>query len=116
MIAVQPLHYKEFVKAFGMPSFLNRAGSKVSLERTGIDLNTKTFLSDVQHIIVPTLVVQNRNDPWTKVEFVEAYFDTLQVEKEILWLDIEKSRATAYDDLGRAPEHVFGWFDKYVVP
>ena len=27
MVAVQPLHYQEFVKAFGMPGFLNRAGS-----------------------------------------------------------------------------------------
>ena len=30
MIAVQPLHYKEFVKAFGMPSFLNNAGRRKS--------------------------------------------------------------------------------------
>ena len=114
MIAVQPLHYKNFVKAFGMPSFLDAMGRKLSLERTGIDLNTKTFLTDAKHISVPTLVVQNRNDPWTDLAFVQAYHDALTVEKELLWLDLEKSRAASYEELGRAPERILGFFDRYL--
>jgi hypothetical protein len=53
MIAVQPLNYKAFVKAFGMPGFLNRSGSKVSKERLGFDLNERTFVPDIKHITVP---------------------------------------------------------------
>jgi dienelactone hydrolase len=114
MIAVQPLHYKEFVKAFGMPSFLNKAGSKVSLERTGIDLNTKTFMPDAKHISVPTLVVQNRNDPWTDLDFVQAYYDELYVEKEMLWLELSKKRAAAYDYLGTSPKFINDFFGRYL--
>lgn len=114
MIAVQPLHYKEFVKAFGMPSFLNRAGSMVSLERTGIDLNTRTFMPDVKHINVPTMVVQNRNDEWTDLDFVQTYYDELQVEKEILWLELSKKRAAGYDYLGSSPEVLADFFDRYL--
>ena len=94
LVAVQPLHYSEFVKALGMPGFLNRAGSAVTLKRTGIDLNTKTFMPDVSSITVPTLVVQNTNDPWTDVEFVKRYFDALEVEKEMLWLDLADKRGS----------------------
>lgn len=114
MIAVQPLHYRNFVKAFGMPSFLDAMGRKRSLERTGIDLNEKTFLPDVERIPVPTLVVQNRNDPWTDPAFVEAYYDGLKVEKELMWLDLEKSRAASYEELGRSPDKILGFFDRYL--
>ena len=114
MIAVQPLHYKEFVKAFGMPDFLDKAGSKKSLERIGFDLNTKTFMPDVKRITVPTLVMQNKNDPWTDLDFVQRYYDELQVEKELRWLELSNDRAAAYDYLGTVPEELANFFDKYV--
>ena len=114
MIAVQPLHYKEFVKAFGMPRFLNNAGRKKSKERLGFDLNERTFISDVGSITVPTLVMQNKNDPWTDIDFVTAYYNGLQVEKEMLWLDLAKSRAAAYDSLGRTPEPIVEFFGQHL--
>ena len=114
MIAVQPLHYKQFVKAFGMPAFLDRAGSKLSLERTGIDLTTKTFMPDVGSITVPTLVVQNRNDPWTDLDFVQRFVDELSVEKEMLGVELEKSRAAAYDFLGTSPKTLADFFGRHL--
>ena len=114
MIAVQPLLYSYFVEAFGMPGFLQRAGAKMTYERLGFDLNTKSFLPDVKDITVPTLVVQNKNDPWTNLDMVKAYYDGLTVEKEMLWLDIEKNRFAAYDYVGRSPEKLMGWFDKHL--
>ncbi|MEX3010311.1 alpha/beta hydrolase family protein [Hoeflea sp. TYP-13] len=115
MIAVQPLLYSYFVDAFGMPGFLQRAGSKVTAERLGFDLNTRSFLPDARQITVPTMVVQNKNDPWTNLEMVKEYYDNLAVEKEMKWLDIEKSRFAAYDFVGREPEKLFGWFDRHMM-
>ena len=114
MVAVQPLHYKNFVKAFGMPEFLDAMGRKLSLERTGLNLAEKTFLPDTASIPVPTRVVQNRNDPWTDLAFVEAYFDGLPGEKEMLWLDLEKSRAASYEELGRTPGRILDFFDQHL--
>ena len=114
MFAVQPLHYKEFTKAFGIPGFLNKSGSKVSFERTGIDLNTKTFMTDVDKITVPTVVVQNKNDPWTDLDFVQEYYDKLQVEKDLVWVELSKDRAAAYDYLGTAPEMISKFFERYL--
>lgn len=114
MIAVQPLQYKYFVDAFGMPGFLERAGSKETLERTGLDLGKTSFLSDAAHVSVPTLIVQNKNDPWTNLQFVQDYFDTLPTEKQLMWLDLEKNRFAAYDHIGRAPQELLGWFDRFM--
>ena len=114
MMAVQPLHYREFVKAFGIPEFLDRPGRKLSRERTGIHLNEKTFIDDVKSITVPTLVVQNRNDPWTDLDFVQRYHDELRVERDIAWLDLSEKRAAAYDYLGTNPELISGFFGRYL--
>jgi len=56
MMAIQPLLYPDFVKGLGIPGFLSRGASKVNLERTGIDLDTTSFLPHVGAIPVPTLV------------------------------------------------------------
>jgi predicted acyl esterase len=114
MVAVQPLHYKQFVAAFGIPKFLGRAGDKLSEERLGFDLNTRTFMPDVSSITIPTMVVQNKNDPWTSLELVESFYDSLQVEKEMLWLELSKDRAAAYDYLGTSPEFLDDFFQKYL--
>ncbi len=114
MIAVQPLLYDYFLDAFGMPGFLRNAGGKVSRDRIGYELGDRSFLTDTGKINVPTLVVQNRNDPWTDLSMVKAYYDGLTCEKDMQLLDIEKNRFAAYDYIGRAPEKVMSWFDRFL--
>jgi esterase/lipase len=114
MIAVQPLQYQKFVDAFGMPKFLQRSSGKLNKERTGIDMVNKSFLSDVGQINVPTLVVQNSNDPWTEMSFVDTYYANLTVEKKMLLLDLEKNRFAAYEHLGSNRNGIYEWFDKHM--
>ena len=114
MIAVQPLLYSDFVKALGLPGFMERAGAKVSCQRLGFDMAEPNFINDAPQITVPTLVIQNQNDPWTKLEKVQSYYDALTVEKELRMLDLAESRFAAYDDLGQAPEAWIGWFDQHL--
>ncbi len=116
LVAVQPLLYSYFVGALGMPGFMERSGAKVSRERLGFDIAQPNFIDDAPKINVPTLVIQNKNDPWTNLEMVQAYYDVLGTEKELRMLDLEKSRFAAYDFLGRAPEEFTGWFDKHLTP
>ena len=114
MIAVQPLQYQKFVDAFGLPSFLQKAGAKLNQKRTGIDMVTTSFLPNVSEITVPTLVIQNKNDPWTDMDFVKSYYDGLTVEKDLIWVDLQKNRFAAYDHLGQNPQGIFDWFDKHM--
>ncbi|MBX2865739.1 MAG: alpha/beta hydrolase [Leptolyngbyaceae cyanobacterium MAG.088] len=114
LIAVQPLLYSYFVKALGMPGFMERSGANVSRQRLGFDMAKPNFIDDAPNINVPTLVIQNKNDPWTNMDMVRSYYSALTVEKEIRMLDLDKSRFAAYDYLGYAPEEFIGWFDKHL--
>ncbi|MEM1299749.1 MAG: alpha/beta fold hydrolase [Pseudomonadota bacterium] len=114
LVAVQPLLYKYFLDAYGMPGFLARPAAKVSKERLGFAIDEPNFLDDVGKITVPTQVVQNRNDPWTNLDMVKDYLDGLAVEKDMKWLDLDKSRFAAYDDLGKNSAEYLGWFEKHL--
>ncbi|MBT9317827.1 alpha/beta hydrolase [Leptothoe spongobia] len=114
LVAVQPLLYSYFVKALGMPGFMERAGAKVSRQRLGFDMAEPNFIDDAPKISVPTLVIQNQNDPWTNLDMVESYYSALTVEKDLQMLDLEESRFAGYDYLGRAPETFIGWFDQHL--
>jgi pimeloyl-ACP methyl ester carboxylesterase len=114
-VSVQPLTYAKFVRAMGIPSFLVKRANKPIQERTGIDFSTNTFMPSVKDITVPTLVIQNENDPWTDRELVQQYYDELRVEKDMLWLQLEKQRAAAYDWIGHNPKEILGWFGQHML-
>ena len=91
MVSVQPLTYDYFMKSMGLPQFMINAVNKHNKQRN-TDLTGDSFLPYVKDISVPTLVIQNENDPMTDMGMVKEYYQNLQVEKEILWLDLEKKR------------------------
>ena len=90
LISVQPLTYEKFVQALGFPKFVINRANKVIQQKTGFDFNDNNFMPNVKDITVPTLVIQNKNDPWTNRELVNEYYERLNVEKELLWLDLEE--------------------------
>ena len=114
MVSIQPLTYDYFVEAMGLPQFLVNAGNKYNKEKRNTDLTGESFLPYVKDISVPTLVIQNGNDPMTNLDMVKQYFNDLKVEKEILWLQLDKKRGAAYDWLSKNPEKITDWFDKYM--
>lgn len=115
LVAVQPLLYSYFIEALGMPGFMERSGAEVSRERLGFDMAQPSFIDDAPRINVPTLVIQNKNDPWTNLEMVQSFYDALGAEKELRLVDLEKSRFAAYDYLGSAPESFADWFDSHLT-
>jgi pimeloyl-ACP methyl ester carboxylesterase len=114
LIAVQPLTYSEFIRAMGVPGFLAKRVSHMNRRRTGIDFDHTSFLPYAKDITVPTLVIQNKNDPMTNLDFVRQYHDALTVETEMLWLDLARSRGAAYDYLPKHPDTISKFFDKYM--
>lgn len=114
MVAIQPLRYPDFIKALGLNNFIGRGVTRKNNKRTGIDMNTVSFMPDVGSINVPTLLVQNSNDEYLNKQSIDEYYDALVVEKEMMWLDLGKKRASAYEYLTRNPGKILGWFDKYM--
>ena len=114
LIAIQPLTYDFFVKAMGIPSFLVDSGNKYNQRNRGISLDGDSFLPYVKEISIPTLVIQNQNDPMTNMNMVKQYYSDLSVEKKMLWLDLEKKRGAAYDWLGKNPSQILEWFKQHL--
>ncbi|MEL6592810.1 MAG: alpha/beta fold hydrolase [Bacteroidota bacterium] len=114
MIAVQPLTYDYFVEAMGLPGFLINSGNTYNQQKRGVDLTGDSFLPFAKDVSVPTLVIQNENDPMTNMDMVKQYYEDLQVEKEILWLDLPKKRGAAYAWLSNNSTPILGWFNRYV--
>lgn len=115
MISVQPLTYDYFVKAMGMPKFLINAGNKYNKNKRNISLEGDSFLPYVKDISVPTLVIQNTNDPMTNMGMVDQYYNDLTVEKDLIKVDLEKKRGAAYAWLGKNSEPIINWFNKYMT-
>ena len=113
MVAVQPLTYDYFVKAMGMPGFLVNSGNAYNKKYRDVDLTGDSFLPYAREISIPTMVIQNSNDPMTNLDMVKQYFNDLTVEKAIKWLDLEKKRGAAYAWLGSHAQEVTSWFKKY---
>jgi len=115
MVAIQPMRYIDFVKALGLPGFLQNWVNDENSKRVGFDMPTKSFKDDVQKIPVPTLLVQNDKDEYLNKESIDEYYNSLNVEKDMLWLSgIGTKRASGYDYLTKNPEKILYWFDKHM--
>lgn len=114
MVAIQPLRYLDFIKALGLDNFIGKSVTRLNNERTGIDMASVSFMPHVKDINVPTLLVQNSNDEYLNKQSIEEYYDALVVEKDMMWLDLGKKRASGYDYLTRHPEKILSWFDQYM--
>ena len=120
MISVQPLDFETFIGEMGVPSFLQNGVRKTMIKRTGMDVVADGWRPHVKSIDVPTLVIQNRNDGYLNESFVNGFYDALQVEKEMRWIDIPKkksrnsNRLAAYEWIGKNPEPILAWFEKHV--
>ncbi|MEL6349258.1 MAG: alpha/beta hydrolase [Myxococcota bacterium] len=114
LVGVQPLLYTDFMKSMKMPDFVNNWVNAKNSERTGVDLVNASFMPHVSKISVPTLLVQNKNDPFPDMANVDAYFEALTVEKERLDLDLEPQRAAAYAWVTESPDFLITFFDAHL--
>ncbi len=114
MIAVQPISLAIFFKQYGLPGFiLNRINKKCKSE--GAPLEGQNPLLYAGQVSVPTLFVQNINDPWSDMEHSNEIYNSIPTEKEAIWLDEEeRHRFLAYNWFNDHPDKMVEWFDKYL--
>ena len=114
MVAIQPLRYPDFMTALRLDNFVGRRVTARNNERTGMDLTTVSFMDDVAAINVPTLLVQNSNDEYLNRRSIEEFYEALEVDKEMMWLDLGTKRAAGYDYLTKHPAEILSFFDRYM--
>jgi len=103
-----------------LPNFMKKSTDRYIRKNTEFDYYNNTWRPHVKDVSVPTLVIQNTNDGFFDREFVEGVYDDLQVDKEMMWIELPKlknqgyNRMAAYDWLGKNPEPIIEWFNKYL--
>ena len=112
-VSVQPLNFGNFLRAMGMPGFIVNRANKANMNRGGKDFFTDPY-KNLKKVHVPVMVLQNTNDPWTNMEAVKKYYRSIPTEKEMVWVDLKKSRAAAYDYVGAEPKKFIEFFNKHM--
>ncbi|MDJ0748218.1 MAG: hypothetical protein QNJ11_01980 [Woeseiaceae bacterium] len=110
---IQPLYSGMWLRQMRIPEFMIRGAVKHSVKRGGVNFDIAP-IDRVKLINKPTMLIQNKNDPIADMDYIRKYYDELQVEKEMVWTDVGKSRIDGYADLTEHPEKVIEWFGRYV--
>ena len=113
LVAPQMMSFEIFYKKFGVSEEGIKALKNIYLEK-GVDLDNQNPLRFVSKIIVPTLFMQNLNDPWTEIGHTKEIYEAIPVEKEAIWYEGENHRFDAYNWFNDNPEKLIAFFDKYL--
>lgn len=105
----QPASWGMLMRTNAGDAFVD-AVNEVLVERGATDLDA-TPLSDASKINVPTLVVQNQNDPSGTLEFVDSFYNAISTTKEKWMIEGDADRSYAYYHLTTNPERLVEWFD-----
>lgn len=111
-ISIQPLKLSDFFKGFGLSKKMTKKANALNLERGGKDFY-QSCNPNAAKINVPTLLVQAKGDPWTDFDQVQEYYDSLNVEKEMYWIEGTKKRLESYDWFRHSPDVMLDFFNKY---
>ena len=115
LVAMQPLTNGDFLCAYGYDrdsKVFDIAETKFK-EQTGYSLDAPV-LEQVDKVVTPTLLCQGRKDPWTNMDFVNAVYEKLPVEKEMYWMEEPEHRFDGYNWFSDHPEKMLEWFNKYL--
>ncbi|MBJ7336763.1 alpha/beta fold hydrolase [Mycolicibacterium sp.] len=113
LIAIQPLLTVDQLRAMRVPDAIIEPANELNQRQGGADLRA-SFLPAVARIRVPTMLVQNTNDPMLNRRSIDAFYDLLDVEKEMTWVDLESARLAAYDYFANDPTGMIRFFDAHV--
>lgn len=114
MVAPQMMSFEIFYKKFGVPEEGIKALKNIYLEK-GVDMDNQNPLRFVKNITVPTLFMQNLNDPWTEIDHTKEIYEAIPFEKEAIWYEGENHRFDAYNWFNENPEKLIAFFDKHLA-
>jgi len=113
LVAVQPVRIGDFVRAYGLPKWINRRVGEHFEKVTGAPFDTP-LLDVVPRIPVPTMLVQGRGDPWTNLDVIGQIYEAIPEPKEMVWIEEADHRFDAYRWFGEHPEQMLEWFARHL--
>lgn len=77
----------------------------------GMDVDSLPHASAIN---VPTMLMHNQNDPMGDLDYTRRYFDEIQTQKNLHWIDGPADRAYAYTHITQHPEILINWFNSHL--
>ena len=66
-------------------------------------------------VLVPTLIIQVREDIWTRPEDVQTTYDLIRAEqKQLFWVEGTQKRFDGYNYFGEQPQMMLEFFQRYM--
>ena len=121
LIAIQPISMGVFVHKYSC-KILSSPIAKLLMPMIKIfvkmqsgfklsELSPKNYVKDIK---VPTLYVQAKNDPWTKLSDIQGFYNNTKAKKEFFWIKNTKHRFESYSYFENRPERMLEWLGKWM--
>ena len=115
MTVIQPHGIESFYDRFGIPKAIVNKANEFYKKVGATPMAGWNPINFANKITIPTLFVQNVNDPWTDMKHVEDIFSSIPAEKEALWIDEKQThRFMTYNWFNEHPEQLVKFFDKHL--
>ena len=118
MILIQPLSGSALVKKISSKLLLGRKGEEAFEEAyreiAGFRVKDSSPIIDAEHVKIPTLVVQVKDDSMTYPTDIQAIYDAIPTKKkELLWIKGTKLRFKGYTYFSEKPRQMIEWYNKH---
>jgi uncharacterized protein len=122
LFAVQPISMEVFIRTY-IGKFITPVGVNILMPmikkwviwQGAYGLNKMSPMEYVKDIKVPTMFVQARNDPWTKLSDIRGFYNnTPDNPKEFFWIENTNHRFESYNYFQHKPEKMLEWLNKWI--
>jgi len=122
LFAVQPISMEVFIRTYSK-KLLTPVGAKLLLPmvkkfvvwRGAYPLGEMSPKKYVKDLKVPTMYVQARNDPWTELSDIQAFYEeTPDNPKDFFWIEDTVHRFESYSYFQDRPGKMLEWIEKWV--
>lgn len=114
MVALQPLSNGDYLRSLGVPDEVYQAAEESYRQRSGGYSLRAPIEQAAKSTVVPTRLVQARQDPNTNMDFVAELYENMPVEKEMYWLEEPTHRFDGYNWFAEHPRDMLDWFDAHM--
>ncbi len=121
-ILIQPLHGQTCIErsceAMGIDIDEGRKEfAPINKELTGLTFDDHNMRPLIEHVKIPTLMLQVRQDMVSRESDIQELFDMLQVaDKDIIWVEDTPWRFHGYTYFSEHPERMVQWYDAHSDP
>ncbi|MEM7017367.1 MAG: alpha/beta fold hydrolase [Pseudomonadota bacterium] len=115
MVALQPLSNGDYLKSLGVSDAVYQAAEKSYRARSGGYPLVAPIERAAKSTVVPTRLVQARQDPNTNFSFIAELYKNMPVKKEMFWLEEPTHRFDGYNWFAEHPRDMLDWFDMHMA-